>query len=178
MQALEHAKRLFYLSTQQCHVLKRLSKRSKAQRRLNLSTQQSYHVLTSLRPSLRKISVHFLHSWATAATSIVSAKSTSSSLVDFHHDGIHNSLELLLPCLEFILFRQLILVEPIQCLLDSLLDLVLVITFELVLELLLLQSVALCEAVILQAVLSLDLGFVLLIFSAILFCLLHHAVNL
>mmetsp|Transcript_6921 Transcript_6921/g.9599 ORF Transcript_6921/g.9599 Transcript_6921/m.9599 type:complete len:184 (+) Transcript_6921:89-640(+) len=99
-------------------------------------------------------------------------------LVHLHHDGVHDSLQLLLLGLKLVLLSQLVLVEPIQCLLNGLFNLVLVTSLELVLQLLFCQGVAHGEAVVLQAVLGLNLGLVRLIFCAILLCLLHHAINL
>merc|ERR1711939_145919 len=129
-----------------------------------------------------KSSVHLLDSWAAATpwctAHIVSWHSTfwhattACGLIDFHHDGVDNPFKLLLLCLEFILLGQLVLVQPVQSLLHGLLDLVLVITLELLLQLLLLQGVAHGEAVVLQAILGLELGPVLLIFGSVLFCLL------
>merc|ERR1712070_965983 len=77
-------------------------------------------------------SVHFLDGWATTASSIAHVSTghstlrhspTACSLVYFHHDRIHNSLQLLLLRLEFIFLGQLVLVKPIKCLLHGLLDL-------------------------------------------------------
>eukprot|EP00438_Fugacium_kawagutii_P036330 Skav220742 [mRNA] locus=scaffold2753:402066:402800:+ [translate_table: standard] len=99
------------------------------------------------------------------------------SLVDLHHDGVHNALELLLLGLKLILLSKLILVQPVQCLLHCGFDLLLVTRLELVLQLLLIQGVAHSEAVVLQAVLGFDLLLVLLILCTELLSLLHHAVN-
>merc|ERR1719263_1038412 len=123
------------------------------------------------------VSVDLLNSWASAAATATSGthvwhatsthvRCTTSCLVNLHHDGVHHALQLLLLGLELILLGQLVLVEPIQSLLDCLLDVVLVITLELVLELLFLQGVAHGEAIILEAILGLDLclvGFILLL---------------
>merc|ERR1712046_370711 len=126
-------------------------------------------------------SVNFLNGWATATTGSsskiattwhaaahVRTGATTSGLVDFHHDWIHNTLKLLLLGLELILLSQLILVKPIKSVLDSLLNVVLVTSLELVLELLLLQCVAHGEAVILETVLGFDFGLVGLIFRSVL----------
>jgi len=131
-------------------------------------------------------SVHFLNGWATTTASWHTAlwhttfwhSAASCSLVDLHHDRIHNAFELLLLRLKLILLGQLVLVEPIQRLLYSLLDLLLVITLKLLLELLLIQSVAHSETVVLQAILCLNLTLVLLILFTELLSLLHHAINL
>merc|ERR1712127_945102 len=84
-------------------------------------------------------------------------------LVDFHHDRIHDSLQLLLLGLELVLLGELVLVQPIQSLLHGLLNLVLVIALELLLEFFLLQGVAHREAIVFQAILRLDLRTVRLV---------------
>merc|ERR1712187_564767 len=132
--------------------------------------------------------VNLLNRWATAtaatawhATAWHTAfrhTATACCLVDLHHDWIDDALQLLLPCLDFILFGQLILVKPIQRLLHCRLNLLLVPTLELVLELVIGKSVAHLEAVILEAVLRFNFLLVLLIFCPVLLCFLHHAVNL
>merc|ERR1719191_1437618 len=94
------------------------------------------------------------------------------SLVDLHHDRVHDALELLLLCLELVLLGKLVLVKPVQALLDRLLDLLLVAVFELILELLLLEGVAHGEAVVLQAILGLDLCLVGLVLGPVLLSLL------
>merc|ERR1740138_1919548 len=78
--------------------------------------------------------------WHTAA---------ASGLVHLHHDGIDDALQLFLLSLELVLL--------------GLLDLLPIPVLELVLELLLLQRVAHGEAVVLEAVLSLDLRLVRLV---------------
>merc|ERR1740117_40066 len=90
--------------------------------------------------------IHFLDSW-TAGTPWSSAihattwhstfrhATTASCLVNLHHDWVHDTLKLLLLRLELILLSHLVLVEPVKCLLNCLLDLVLVVTLELLLEL-------------------------------------------
>merc|ERR1719223_2077029 len=129
--------------------------------------------------------VNFLDSWAAAATTggttevtALRHATTTSCLVDLHHDGVHHAFKLLLLGLELILLCELVLVQPVKCLLDCLLDLILIITLELVLELLLLQGVAHGKAVILQAILGLNFGLVGLILLTILLGLLDHAIDL
>merc|ERR1712187_50029 len=132
--------------------------------------------------------VDLLNGWATAATTTawhttawhttLWHAATTGSLIDLHHDRIHDPLELLLLSLEFILFGHLFLVEPIQRVLDSFLDFLFVPSLEFVLELVVRQSVAHLEAVVLQAVLRLNFHLVRLIFCFVLLCLLHHAVDL
>merc|ERR1740121_3021970 len=110
-------------------------------------------------------------------TSLRHATSTSG-LVDLHHDRIHDALHLLLLALELLLLCELVLVEPIQGLLHHRLDLLLVSVLELFLQLLLLERVSHGEAVVLQAILGLDLRAVRLVLGPVLLSLLHHAVDL
>merc|ERR1712166_258779 len=67
---------------------------------------------------------------------------------------------------------------PLLSLLHTLLDLVLVVALKLVLEFFFLQRVPHREAVVLESVLRLNLPFVGLVFSLVLLCFRHHAVNL
>merc|ERR1719253_1483900 len=99
-------------------------------------------------------------------------------LVDLHHDWVDNAFQLLLFALELILLSKLVLVQPIKSFLHGLLNLVLVVAFELVLQLLFLEGVAHCKAIVLKTVFGLDLRLVLLILIAELLGLLHHAVDL
>ena len=132
--------------------------------------------------------VNLLNGWASATARSTTHATTRHAtfwhaaapcgLVHLHHDGVHDALKLLLLGLELILLRELILVQPVQCLLHCGFDLLLVSRLELVLQLLLVEGVAHREAVVLQAVLGLDLLLVLLILSTELLSLLHHAVNL
>merc|ERR1719453_1032583 len=116
------------------------------------------------------------HVWHAATRHTIST--TTSGLVDLHHDWIDNALNFFLLGLEFILLSQLVLVEPVQGFLDCLLNLVFVICLKFILQLLLLQSVAHGETVVLKTILGFNFLLVGLIFSAILLCLLDHAVNL
>merc|ERR1739844_259474 len=112
--------------------------------------------------------VDLLDRWTTSTTRCCTIKpttrhaslwhsSTPSSLIDFHHDWVHDSLQLLLLPFKFILLSQLVFVEPVERLLDCSLDLLFVPSLELLLELLLLQCVAHGEAIVLQAVFGFDL---------------------
>merc|ERR1712038_1079707 len=103
---------------------------------------------------------------------------TTGSLVHLHHDWIHDALNLFLLGFKLIFLRQLILVKPIKCILDRLLNFVLIITLKLVLQLLFLQGVSHGEAIILETVLCLNFRLVCLIFGAVLFGLLNHAIDL
>merc|ERR1712187_494405 len=132
--------------------------------------------------------VDLLNGWATAATTTawhtttwhatLWHTTTTSCLVDLHHNRINDPLELLLLRLEFILFGHLVLVEPIQRVLDSFLDFLFVPSLEFVLKLVIRQSVSHLEAIVFQAVLRLNFQLVRLIFCLVLLCLLHHAVDL
>merc|ERR1719215_1532162 len=113
-------------------------------------------------------SVNFFHSWTAR---------TTSCLIYLHHDWIDNPLELFLLSFEFFFLSELILVQPIQGFLHGFFNLFFIVTFKFVFEFLLRQCVAHGEAVVFQAVLGLNLGFVLLILSAIFLCLLHHAID-
>merc|ERR1719380_410203 len=142
-------------------------------------------IVRSATPSKAKFLVDLLHSRATATsarrctTTVASTRHatlrrssrTTCCLVDLHHDRVHNALKLLLLGLKFVLLRKLVLIKPIKSLLHCLLDLVLVIALKLVVQLLLLQSVPHREAVVLQAILRLDLRLVRLILSLELLCL-------
>merc|ERR1719272_985230 len=123
-------------------------------------------------------SVHLLNSRSTAATwhaaSVVETTpwhaalwhtTATSRLVDLHHDGVHDTFNFLLLRFELVLFGELILVQPIQGILHRLLDLFLVTIFKLFFELLLVQRVTHCEAVVLQAIFRLDFRPVLVILS-------------
>merc|ERR1719182_651011 len=131
--------------------------------------------------------INLLDCWATTATwccttsprhtALRHPTTATCSLVHLHHDWVHDALKLFLLVLELLLLCKLILVQPVESLLHSLLDFVLVVTLKLVLQLLLLQGVAHREAVVLQAVLGLDLELGFLVFGTILFSFLHHAVD-
>merc|ERR1719161_3336688 len=116
--------------------------------------------------------------WGTArhATWHPSRHATLStcSLVHLHHDGVYNAFQLLLLGLELVFLSKLVFVEPVKRLLNSLLDLVLVIPFKLVFELLLLKGVAHCEAVVLESVLGFNLLLVGFVLCLELLCLSHH----
>merc|ERR1712023_347445 len=138
-----------------------------------------------LRHAQSKCLVHLLDCGATAGIVIKtsarhatgSIRCATCSLVHLHHDGIHDALKLFLLCFKLVLFGKLILVKPIESLLNSLLDLVLVVTLKLVLELLLLEGVAHGEAIIFQTILCLDFDLLSFIFGAVLLSFLHHAIN-
>merc|ERR1719387_1131608 len=137
-----------------------------------------------------KSSVDLLNGWATSACSWWGtsrhttrhasrhATLTACCLVNFHHDGVHDAFQLFLLGLKLILLCKLVLVKPIKCLLHGLLDLVLVITLKFVLELLLLECVAHGEAVVLKAILGLNLCLIRFVFRLELLCLGNHAINL
>merc|ERR1719375_2282723 len=101
---------------------------------------------------------------------------TTCSLVDLHHDRVHNALEFFLLGLKLVLLGELILIKPVKGFLHSLLNLVLVVALELVFEFLLLEGVAHGEAVVFQTVLGLDLDFLCFVFGTVLLSFLYHAV--
>merc|ERR1711879_199796 len=133
-------------------------------------------------------SVNLLNCWATASTATTWHTTTwhttfwhatsACCLVHLHHDGIDYTFELLLSRFELIFFCQLILIKPIKRLLHRCLDLLLVSTLELVFQFVIRQRVSHLEAIILQAILRLNLRLVLLILCPVLLCLLDHAVDL
>merc|ERR1712060_569977 len=145
------------------------------------------HSLTAcLHPRRSYCSINFLYGWPASTASWSTARhirhtaitSTASCLINFHHDRIDNALKLFLLSFKFVFFSKLVFVQPIQGFLHGLLNLFFIVTLKLVLELFLRQGVTHREAVVLQAVFGLNLGFVLLIFSAVLLRFLHHTINL
>merc|ERR1719229_1440486 len=131
--------------------------------------------------------INFLHCWpsttrrsgpSTRHTTFWHTSTTTCSLVDLHHDRVHNSFKFLLLCFKFVLFGKLVLIQPIQGLLDSAFYLLLVSRLKLVFEFFFIQCVAHREAIILQTVFRFDLRFVRFVLGTVLFCFLHHAVNL
>merc|ERR1712060_435835 len=145
------------------------------------------HSLTACRhPRRSYCSINFLYGWTARTASWSTARhirhtsstATASCLIHFHHDRIDNALKLFLLSFKFVFFSKLVLVQPIQGLLHCLLNLFFIVTLKLILKLLLSQSVTHREAVVLQAVLGLNLGFVLLILSAVLLRFLNHAIDL
>merc|ERR1712137_212227 len=133
-------------------------------------------------------SVDLLDCWATCTATTWHATTprhttfrhatATCSLVDLHHDRVNNALKLLLFSLELILLSQLVLVKPIEGLLDCLLNLLLVIALKLILKLFLRKRIAQAEAVVLKTILGLDLELGRLILSTELLGLLHHAIDL
>merc|ERR1712232_148459 len=116
---------------------------------------------TRRRPVLfSHASIDFFDGGATAATTATARHTAtrhvwhatftaSRGLIDLHHDRVHDTLELFLLGFELLLFCQLILVQPVQCVLHG--------SLNLVLELLLLQSVPHGEAIVFEAVLCFNL---------------------
>merc|ERR1712071_241106 len=133
----------------------------------------------------RDSSIHLLHGGATSAAcaseaaaghaSFGHASATASSLVYLHHDRIDYTFQFLLFALELVLLGELVLIEPIQRFLDSVLDLLLVPRLKLFLQFFLLEGVPHCEAIILQPVLGLDFRPVSFVLCPELLGLLHHA---
>merc|ERR1712013_447409 len=127
--------------------------------------------------------IHFLDGGPPCATTRSSATrhvtlwhaASASGLVDLHHDGVNDALKFLLLRFELVLLGKLVLVKPIQGVLHSLLDLLLVPCLELILELFFLQSIAHGEAIVFQAVLRFDLCPVRFVLCAVLFGFRHHS---
>merc|ERR1740138_752703 len=133
--------------------------------------------------------VDLLHCWASTTTAAWHATTwhtarhatiwcTACCLVHLHHDWVHDTLKLFLPRLEFVFLSQLVLVQPIKSLLNRCLDLLFVAALKLVLQLVIRERVPHGETIILQTIFGLDLLLVHIILGLVLFCLLHHAVNL
>merc|ERR1711870_100001 len=131
-------------------------------------------------------SINFFYGWTARTASRSTARhirhtataATAGRLIHLHHDRINNALKLLLLSFKFVFFSKLVFVQPIQGLLHCLLNLFFIVTLKLILELFLRQGVTHREAIVLQAVLGLNLGFVLLVLSAVLLRFLHHTINL
>merc|ERR1712228_12545 len=126
------------------------------------------------------LSIYLFHSWAGAVSSrgTIGAWHVIATLVEFHHDGIHDTFEVLLFPFEFVLFSKLILIEPLKGLLDGFFNLLSVTGLKLVLELLIVQRVLHRKTKIFQTVPCFDLLPMMLILGFELFCFGHHLVNL
>merc|ERR1719497_120742 len=132
-------------------------------------------------------SIDLLNGWAACASTRWSVAKTAArhaiprhsfaptprGLIPLHHDRIYNTLHFLLLCLEFILLRELVLVEPVKRVLHSLFNFFFVAVFKFLLELFLIERVAHCETIVFQAILCFDFNFLLLVLGAVLFRLLH-----
>merc|ERR1719410_236613 len=81
-------------------------------------------------------------------TALRHAAAASCCLVHLHHDRIDDTLELLLLGLKFVLLGQLVLVQPVQCLLNGFFNFLLVPALEFVLQLFLVQRVPHGEAIV------------------------------
>merc|ERR1719253_559454 len=84
-------------------------------------------------------SVNFFHSWTASSASWCTARhiwhtvgttATASCLIHFHHDWIDDSLELFLLGLELVFLSELVLVQPVQCFLNSFFNLFFVVTLK------------------------------------------------
>merc|ERR1711869_12424 len=123
-------------------------------------------------------SIDLLHCWATTSCSrwgtsrhtTRHATLTTCCLVNLHHNRVYNAFKLFLLGLKLVLLGKLVLVKPIESLLHSFFNLVLVITFKLVFQFFLLERVPHCEAIVFKPVLCFNLGFVGLVFSLELLC--------
>merc|ERR1712066_151365 len=89
------------------------------------------------------VSIDFLHGGTTASTAPAARHAprhiwhatfaATCSLVDLHHDRVHDAFQFFLLGFEFLLLCQLVLVQPIQRILHSRFNLILVACLEFVL---------------------------------------------
>merc|ERR1711865_1033271 len=154
--------------------------------KINLNSNYSASKATALSPFLRNpllchhssSLINLLNGWASARWSSASGTThvwhatltTTGGLVHLHHDRVDDGLGLLLLGVEFISLSRLAAIEPVQGLLDT--------SLELILKLLLLKGVTKRVAVVLEAILGLDLLLVRLILRSVLLGLRNHAVDL
>merc|ERR1719323_2298782 len=111
-------------------------------------------------------------------TALRHAAAASCCLVHLHHDRIDDTLKLLLLGFKFVLLGQLVLVQPVQCLLDGFFNFLFVSAFKFVLQLFLVHRLPHCEAIVLQAIFSFDFQPIRLVLGPEFFGFLHHAVDL
>ncbi|TVU49638.1 hypothetical protein EJB05_00958, partial [Eragrostis curvula] len=102
----------------------------------------------------------------------------AGALVHLGDDGVAQALQLLHLVLELVRLRQLVGVQPLDGLVDGVLDLLLVLSGELGRDLLVLDRVAHVVRVVLQGVLGLHLLLVLLVLRLVLLRVLHHLLDL
>merc|ERR1711907_710647 len=110
--------------------------------------------------------------------SLSTLRSTSSGLVDSHHDGIELGFKLFLLGLESVGLSFSVAVNPLETLVRGGLNGLLVLISEVSLELLVVESVSHLEAVVLKAVLSFNFLSDGIILSAELVGISHHLLNL
>merc|ERR1711865_1310869 len=161
--------------------------------KINLNSNYNASKATALSPFLRNpllchhssSLINLLNGWASARWSSTSTThvwhttlTTTGGLVNLHHDRVDDAFALLLLGVEFISLSHLVAIKPVQGLLDSNLDLLLVASLELVPKLLLLKGVTKRVAVVLEAILGLDLLLVRLILRSVLLGLRNHAVDI
>ena len=101
----------------------------------------------------------------------------TTSSVELHHDGVGNALELLLLLLVLLTSSLLVLIKPLDNLVNLGLEGVLVAGLNLLLDLGVAQSVAERVSVGLKAVLGADTGTLLLILLLVLLSISKHALN-
>merc|ERR1719399_1092247 len=106
-----------------------------------------------------------------------SSGSATSGLVYPLHDRVELGLDLLPLALDGVSISLWVGLEPLETVLGALLDRGLVLISESLLKLLLVESVLDLEAVVLESVLSLDLGLHLLVLSLVLLGVVHHLLD-
>ncbi|GJN31061.1 hypothetical protein PR202_gb19415 [Eleusine coracana subsp. coracana] len=109
---------------------------------------------------------------------LVHARGTRAALVHLGDDGVADSLELLHLVLELLRLGELVPVEPLDCVLDAVLDPLLVLGGQLGRDLFVLDGVAHVVCVVLQRVARLHLALHLLVLGLVLLGLLHHLLDL
>ena len=155
----------------------RSSERSKASSRAQ--TRSSIEIIdTSVRGASRGTSGHTTgHTAGHTSGHTASAWSTTSSLIDAHHNGVELGFKFLLFGFEFLSGRLLVALEELESLGGALFNHLLVVVGELVLQLLVIERVLHLEAVGFEAVLSVDLLAHGIILSLILVSILHHLLD-
>jgi len=103
---------------------------------------------------------------------------SASALVHLDHDGVADSLELLHLGIELVLLSHLVVVQPLEGLVDGLVGGLGVGRFDLVLDVGVVEGVLHGEAVVLETVLGLDLLLDGFIISLVLLGFVNHAVDL
>jgi len=114
---------------------------------------------------------------STAHASHVLRRSSTSCLVDSHHNGVEFSLELLLLGLIISGFSILVSLEPLEARCTLFFDGKLILSGELLLHFLVIELVLHLEAIVLKTVLLLNLGFDGIILILVLLSIGNHLVN-
>merc|ERR1712151_1032331 len=109
-----------------------------------LNSQVSLPLATAELQNWQLRSINFLNSCSTSTTwrgiaeirhAALWHTTTSRGLVDLHHDRVHDAFQFFLLSLEFIFLSKLVLVKPIEGFLHCRLDLLLIATLKLILQL-------------------------------------------